>query len=122
MNRILTKGFGPSSGLAGRAGPTTMGYGGIELPPLPVPQQPDRQRTHNGTSTQRKELKLDDIVKVWAKLIEINSMPPKRIISGSVSVSLSDTKNYTLKTEGYPRRIKNVLDRIHITARRIRKR
>lgn len=71
INRIVTRGFGPSCGLAGRAGPVTQGYGGSPAFVIvalrcgfPLGQ----------SGTKRRQCELESVI-VWAKLLEINRGP-----------------------------------------------
>lgn len=81
INRIVTRGLGPSRGLPGRAGLVTQGYGGIKRV---IAQAAEQIRIRVGSARHTLEKKLDEIV-VYAKLIRVND---KRVfgIEGTVRV------------------------------------
>lgn len=82
INRIVTQGFGPSRGSAGRAGPVTSGFGGGELHELPVVEG-TRRIVHGRSGEHRR--RDDSPIVVWAKLVEVNDNVPSINIEGKTS-------------------------------------
>lgn len=116
VNRIVTRGFGPSRDIAGRAGPITRGYGGVLQIVAPAVERAIRR----GKSGDKRYLdELEEVI-VWAKLIEINNMPPKKKIEGSVRVRVDSKTNVSVTAENVRSRVRNALDKIKVTIKRIK--
>jgi hypothetical protein len=90
MNRIVTRGMGTSTGLAGRSGMVTYGYGGI--PKEAIKKLEDVIRRSSGNIGKKELDELKEIV-VWAKLIEINNMQPKRTLLGKQAIIEKSSDN-----------------------------
>lgn len=85
VNRIVTRGFGASSGSPGRAGPVTLGYGGP--PSFVVEAIEEFTRVRHGGSKRRHSDDLETVI-VWARLVEVNDRVPEKKIEGSVRVPM----------------------------------
>jgi hypothetical protein len=114
-NRIVTRGFGPSRGLAGRAGPVTQGYGG---PPSFVVEAFAR-RVH-GRSGKRPDDELNTVI-LWAKLIELNDQAPPKKIEGFVRVPVKQGR-LGVVAERLSVIVRDAWSEIKVTAERIRRR
>jgi hypothetical protein len=119
-NRIITKGFGPSRGQAGRSGPITQGYGS---PPIFVVEALRRNlelRVRPGGSSGRKQ-QISDIqeVIVWAKLIEINGRQPIKNIENQIVVKLDQSKR-SVAIEHISSRIRKFWEDFKVTVKRIK--
>lgn len=112
-NRIVTRGLGPSRGLAGRAGPVTMGYGG---PPTFVTEAFVR-RVH-GRSGHRYEHDLHTVM-LWARLVEVNGRAPDKKIEGSVRVPYREGIN--VLAERVAVRARDIWRDVKITVKRIKR-
>jgi len=119
-NRIITRGFGPSRGLPGRAGPITQGYGN---PPQFVVSALQRNLSLRlGQSGTKRRLRELQHVIVWAKLIEVNDMPPKRKIEGFVKVPVNAEHGTSrVVVEHVASRVRSALSDIKVTIKRLRK-
>lgn len=112
-NRIVTRGFGPSRGLPGRAGPVTQGFGG---PPSFVVETLVR-RAH-GRSGKRPDDELHTFI-LWARLVEVNDVPPPRKIEGFVRVSVRPG-GLAVIAERLSQVMKDVLNDIKVVVQRIK--
>lgn len=90
VNRIVTRGFGPSRGLPGRAGPVTQGYGG---PPRFVVVALRRGFRIGGSGTKRRLRELEPII-VWARLVEVNNRLPPKKIEGHITVRVDLSRGF----------------------------
>lgn len=119
VNRIITRGFGASRTVPGRAGPVTLGYGG---PPSPTPiveaiaDEVVRRKKGNGRPLDRSQI---EYVTVWAKLVEANGQEPKRRIEGSVRVPVTDSY-VRVVSEHLTTRVANAWEKIKVTVKRIK--
>jgi len=113
MNRIITRGFGPSRGVAGQAGPVTMGYAGI--PRFVI----DVFRRRYGSSGYKRRLKEFQFVTVWAKLLEINGKISPKKIQGFVNVPVSKAYASVL-VEHVSSRVRQACEDVKITVKRLK--
>lgn len=118
-NRIITRGFGPSRGKAGRVGPVTQGYGGpssyiVEI----IRRNLDVRRRFGGSSNKERFEKLYPIV-VWAKLISVNEIPPKRPVEGFTTVATATEKSVMTEAGFISTRVKKAWQTIRIAIKRI---
>lgn len=117
-NKIVTRGMGMSRGVVGRAGLVTQGFGG---PPSFVVTAIERavdRRIRYGSSSKRKDEDLETFV-LWAKLIEVNSSPPKKPIEGSIRISV-DRNSLTVLAEHVASRVSKLWNDIKVSAKRIK--
>lgn len=87
LNKLITKGFGSSLLIAGRAGLVTQGYGG-EVPEfIPVAIERAIRRTKDGGSSSRPHPfdELEEVI-VFARLLQINDEEPARVTKGVVTM------------------------------------
>lgn len=120
VNRIVTRGFGPSRGVPGRAGPITLGYGG-ESSPAPIVEtivDAVRQRPKGG-SGRRLDRTQAEFVTIWAKMVEVNGHAPKERIEGTVRVPVSDSY-IKVVSEHLSTRVTNALEKIRVIVKRVR--
>lgn len=118
LNRIVTLGFGTSRGNAGVAGPITMGYGG--LPQFVIAALTDFPRRRAGQSgTKRRIAGLEEVV-VWARLAEINGIPPEKEIKGFVKVVVQPKSRIRTTVEHLSSRVMKVTESILVTVKRLK--
>lgn len=114
LNRIITRGMGPSTGAAGRAGMVTQGYGGV--PPAFVTEA--FQSVVVGQSgTKRKLQQLDEVI-IWAKMIEINGKAAPEI-KGWIKVKV-DKNRAAVMAEHLASRTRAAWEFIKVSARRLK--
>lgn len=101
----------------------TQGYGAI---PGFIPEIIDdiriRQGGGGGTKRRKQQEELCDLIPiiVWAKLVEVNDMPPKVIIKGGTTVSRHPENDLpTMKVEYITRKIRKAWEAIKVTVKRI---
>lgn len=116
-NRIVTRGFGSSRGLAGRAGPVTQGYGG---PPAFVVAAFKRGLIFGQSGHKRRLRELQPVI-VWAKLVELNGQAPSRKIEGFVTVRVDKDRGFTfVMAEHVSSRVKKVWEDFRVIVKRIK--
>lgn len=88
LNKLITKGFGSSLLVAGRAGLVTQGYGG-EVPEfIPVAIERAIRRTQGGSSSRQHPFdELEEVI-IFARLLQINDEEPVRVTKGIVSAPI----------------------------------
>ena len=118
MNKIVTRGFGPSRGFAGQAGPVTMGYGGTPRFIIAALESGIKRRVVGGSGAKRKLNDLQ-IVIVWAKLMGVNGKTPKNKIEGFVRVPIKNTQVATT-VEHVSTRVRKAWEDIKITVKRLK--
>lgn len=116
VNKLITRGFGPSRGIAGRAGPITQGYGGIIAFVLAAVR---RGIKVGRSSAQRRLQELEQTVLVWAKLIEFNNKEPKKKIEGSVYARVNKTRT-SVFVEHVSNRAKQAWESFKVIAKIVR--
>ncbi len=120
MNKIVTRGFGPSRGFAGQAGLVTMGYGGTPRFVIEAIQQGIEIRRHYGQSGFKRRLNDElQLVVVWAKLLEINGEVPKRTIEGTTRVPIKKNRITTI-VEHISTSVRQAYKDIKITVKRLK--
>lgn len=121
INKIITKGFGPSRTQAGEASPVTMGFGGIPSYIVEtltgIQQVPLR---YGGSSSRRRTDEELTLAIAWAKLISVNGNKPPNV-QGSVSVSHS--QNYaSVAAELMKVRVKKATESVKVFVSRVYRR
>lgn len=116
-NKIITRGLG----LSPRNRLITQGYGG---PPSFVAQTitaitTRRHIAGGGTGKRRVLAELEEVI-VWAKLIEVNNMPPKKKIEGKIRVQVKKGEGTKVLAERISQRVVKTLERIKVTVKRIK--
>lgn len=117
LNRIITRGMGPSTGTAGRAGMVTQGYGGT-IPQFVIDGIQFRQINLGQSGTKRRIDQLDEVI-IWAKLVEVNGQPSPAPIKGWVKVKVDKSRG-TAMVEHIAHRSRAAWEFIKVTARRLR--
>lgn len=120
MNRIITRGLGTSRGVPGRAGLVTQGYGGSVPPIIPeLIESAILRIDRSGRSGERHRVPELDVIMVWAKLIEVNSMPPKRTVKGGER-RVVDDRRFRVFAKHVRSRVTTMFERLKITITRIK--
>ena len=117
LNRIVTRGMGPSRGKAGVAGLVTQGYGGF----FRAVAEQARRIGRVGKSAAKKTLEGLEEVIVWAKLVRVNDKKPEQKVEGFVRVGIDRVKHIAVNMIGsVSTRVRNVWEDIKITISRIK--
>jgi hypothetical protein len=117
VNRIVTRGFGMSRGLPGRAGPVTQGYGG---PPGFVVAAIRRGFRVGQSGTKRRLREMQEAI-VWAKLVELNGSTPRQKIEGFVRVKIDKNRGFaSVMAEHVVTRVRKAIQDVKITVKRIK--
>jgi hypothetical protein len=114
-NRIITRGMGVSRGVAGRAGMVTQGYGG----PPPFIAQTFRQINLGQSGYKRRLEELDEVI-VWAKLVNVNGVEPKKPIKGWIKVKVEKSRGLGVMAEHLGSRVRSVLEVIKVSVQRLK--
>ena len=118
INRIVTKGFGPSRGLAGRAGPVTQGYGGFFKKIAEVA----RDLFDYGRAGYRHTVEELGEIFINVKLILINDHPPREKIEGKLHTTYRRASGAAVTmSEHLSSSIKRALSEVAIFVKRVRR-
>jgi len=118
VNRIVTRGLGPSRGIPGRAGLITQGYGG---PSRFVKEAFRRSQIRLGQSGTKRRLQEFEEIIVWAKLIEINHKKPQKEVKGWIRVNVSKHWNRAaVMAEHVSSRVRAAWEVIKVTIKRVK--
>ncbi len=117
LNRIITRGFGPSRGVPGVAGPITQGYGGV--PPFVVAAI--RRGVKLGQSGTKRRLRELDTVIVWARLLEVNGVVPPRKIAGQIAVNVKKDGRMAVALEHVSTRTKAAWESLKVVVSRVKR-
>lgn len=118
LNRIITRGMGPSTGAAGRAGMVTQGYGGVSPAFVTETLVGYRQINLGQSGTKRRLEQLDEVI-IWAKLVEVNGQPPAAPVKGWVKVKIDKSRGTTM-VEHIASRSRAAWEFIKVTAKRLK--
>lgn len=117
LNRIITRGMGPSRGAPGIAGMVTQGYGGFFRF---VAEIPARLVRAGRSSAQRAVQGLEEVI-VWAKLVRVNDKKPEQSVEGFVRVGIDKARHIAVNIMGsITTRARSVWEDIKITISRIK--
>lgn len=114
-NKLITRGFGPTRGKAGRTGPVVQGYGPC-APAFVIAALTNRRRVVTGRRPPEPNPAIETVV-LWAKLIEANGKAPKHPIQGTVHLPIKRSQ-IAVVVEHLTKR---VINKIKVTAKRIKK-
>jgi hypothetical protein len=102
----------------------TQGYGAI---PGFIPEIIDdiriRKGGGGGAKRRRRQEELRDLtpIVVWAKLVEVNDMPPKVTIEGSITVPGGpESDPPSTKVEYITRRVRKAWEAVKVTVKRLK--
>lgn len=117
QNKIVTRGFGVIRSVPNSSGPITQGYGPLVPTFVVVPFV----RPRVGQSGLKRRLReLDEII-VWAKLITVNDVEPKRPIKGLIHVRVSKDRNFAaVMAEHVATRVRKAWETITVTVTRLK--
>ena len=117
LNRIVTRGMGPSRGKAGVAGLITQGYGGFFRAAI----EGARRVVRAGRSAAKKTVEGLEEVIVWAKLVRVNNEAPPVKVEGFVRVGIDRARRYAVAVvSGITSRVRSAWEDIKITISRIK--
>ena len=89
INKIVTRGFGSKRSVPNSSGPIVLGYGSshvlVTVEVVAPEERPIRLRTVGQSGTKRALAAMDEAV-VWAKLVQVDGVVPRREIVGWVRV------------------------------------
>ena len=117
-NKVVTRGFGSPRPVTNRSGPITQGYGG---PPTFVAETFRRASLRLGQSgTKRRLQELDEVI-VWARLVTVNDVEPKRPVKGWIRARVDRGRGYaSAMAEHVGSRVRSVLEAVRISVTRER--
>lgn len=118
VNKVITRGFGSPRSVANRCGPIAQGYGG---PPTFVTETFRRPSLRLGQSgTKRRLQELDEVI-VWAKLVTVNDVEPKRLVKGWIRVRVDRSRGFAaVMAEHLGTRVRSVLETVRVSVTRLK--
>jgi hypothetical protein len=118
INRVVGRGFGPSRGLAGRAGPVSRGFGGFSFFVAPI-ERPIRLKLGQ-SGFKRRMQELDEVI-VWAKCMTVNDVEPTRPIKGWIRVKIDrDNAWASVMAEQVATRVRLAWETFKVTVTRLK--
>jgi hypothetical protein len=95
QNKIITRGLGGLRSVPESSGLVVQGYG--PLPPAFVVTTLERPlRLRLGQSGLKRRMREFDEIIVWAKLIEVNDMPPPKKVEGWITVRVKRGQHHAM--------------------------
>jgi hypothetical protein len=120
QNKIVTRGFGAVRTLPQSSGIVVQGYGPV--PPAFVVAALERPlRLRAGQSgTKRRMRELDEVI-VWAKLVTVNEVEPKKPVKGWIRAKVDSSSGYaSVMAEQVSARARKAWEVIKVTATRVK--
>lgn len=114
LNRIVTRGMGPSRGQAGNAGLVTMGYGGIKLL-----LELGRRIIRVGQSGYKRRLRELQSIMVGARLVRVNDNAPTVTVKGFVENDLNTAPRVSI-VEHVSTRVRKVWEDVTVRIKRLK--
>ncbi len=119
--KIITRGMGPATnGVSGACSMVVQGYG-TTVPSVIAAAIERPLRLRLGQSgTKRRLAELDEVI-VWAKLIALNDVEPKKPIKGWIRVRVrKETGFASVMAEAIGQRVRSALDYVKVSVQRIK--
>jgi len=116
INRIITRGMGPSRGVPGRTGLVVQGFGGIFRA---VVETAKRVIRLGQSGTKRALQGLEEII-IGAKLLRVNDQKPSAPIQGHVTVRVDMSRRIAVMAEGVSRRARAAWEDVKISVKRVK--
>ena len=121
VNRIITRGMGPSRGKTGNAGLITRGYGGIFSRVVGAVTDAGRRVISTGRSAAKRVAEQLDEVIISMKLIRVNGEPAKQSVTGMLRIKFDSARSTVVNVvESFTVRVRAAWEDIKITVKRMK--